>query len=75
MMIEKIDTQGMSLPIPEGYAPSGIQSHKPMEVKHIPILESKLRQEIKDLINEVLDERELYKKPNYSPYRLDELQE
>ena len=55
MMIEKIDTQGMSLPVPEGYTPSGTQSHKPMEVKHIPILESKLRQEIKDLINEVLD--------------------
>ena len=75
MMTEKIDTQGMSLPVPEGYAPSGIQSHKPMEVKQIPMLESKLRQEIKDLINEVLDERELAKHPNYSPYRLDELQE
>mgnify|MGYP001434484475 CR=1 FL=1 len=40
-------------------------------------IEPKLRQELKDLINEVLDEREHQKKLNgpYDVYRLDELQE
>ena len=49
-----MDTQGMSLP---GQSMGGVEQHKPMEVKDIPLLEPKLKQELKELINEVLDER------------------
>tara|TARA_R100000152_G_C6725625_1_gene150929 strand:+ start:79 stop:234 length:156 start_codon:yes stop_codon:yes gene_type:complete len=51
-----MDTQGMSLP---GQSTGELKQYKPMEVKHIPMLEPKLKQELKDLINEVLDERSL----------------
>ena len=44
----------MSLP---GQSTGELKQYKPMEVKHIPMLEPTLRQEHKDLINEVLDER------------------
>ena len=44
----------MSLPL-EGK--TTIQPHIPFVIKEIPILEPKLKQELKHLINEVLDER------------------
>ena len=49
-----MDTQGMSLP---GKGKGRLRNHKPMKVKDIPLLEPKLKQELKELINEVLDER------------------
>ena len=49
-----MDTQGMSLP---GQSMGEIKQHKPMEVTYIPMIEPKLKQELKELINEVLDER------------------
>ena len=49
-----MDTQGMSLP---GKGTGNSKNIKPMEVKDIPLLEPKLKQELKELINEVLDER------------------
>ena len=53
--MSKIDTQGMSLP--SDNKDWKIQPHGPMRVREIPMIEPKLRQELKDLINEVLDER------------------
>jgi len=44
----------MSLPVNGTGQPKTI---KPMEVKRIPLLEPNLRKELKELINEVLDER------------------
>tara|TARA_R100001510_G_C7567344_1_gene145134 strand:- start:115 stop:324 length:210 start_codon:yes stop_codon:yes gene_type:complete len=67
--MSKIDTQGMSLPSTD--KEWKVQPHGPMEVKEIPLLEPKLKQELKELINEVLDERELQKKLN-GPYDLPE---
>ena len=52
--MSKIDTQGMSLP--SDNKDWKIQPHGPMKVREIPMIEPKLRQELKDLINEVLDE-------------------
>ena len=49
-----MDTQAISLP---GKGKDRLINYKPMEVKEIPILEPKLKQELKNLINEVLDER------------------
>ena len=46
----------MSLP---GQSTGEPRKLKPMVVKHIPMLEPKLKQELKDLINEVLDERSI----------------
>ena len=60
---------------------NGNTIYPPFNVKPLPLIEPKLREELKVLINEVLDEREYQKKlngpydmPEYS-YRLDELQE
>ena len=44
----------MSLP---GQSMGETKQHKPMEVTYIPMIEPKLKQELKELINEVLDER------------------
>ena len=63
--MSKIDTQGMSLP--SDNKEWKIQPHGPMEVRHIPMLEPSLREELKELINEVLDEREHQKRLN-GPY-------
>tara|TARA_R100001082_G_scaffold50409_1_gene27303 strand:+ start:436 stop:606 length:171 start_codon:yes stop_codon:yes gene_type:complete len=54
-----MDTQAMSLidELSDKEKKYFIVSHKPMEVKHIPMIEHNLRQELKELINEVLDER------------------
>jgi len=44
----------MSLP---GKSKGRLKNYKPMEWKETPLLEPKLKQELKELINEVLDER------------------
>jgi len=76
--MSKIDTQGMSGDATEGCTDNvypldenGNPIYPPFNPTPLPLLEPKLRQELKDLINEVLDERE---RPKYT-YRLDELQE
>ena len=58
--MSKIDTQGMSMPVDTNHKGEiKIQPHKPFVAKEIPMLEPKLKQELKDLINEVLDDRQL----------------
>ena len=47
----------MSLPGKSMGVPKQHKQHKPMAVKYIPMIEPKLKQELKELINEVLDER------------------
>jgi hypothetical protein len=83
-MTEKIDTQGMSGEATEGCTDNiyprdenGEPIYPSMKIAPLPLLEPKLREELKALINEVLDEREYQKKLNgpYDVYRLDELQE
>mgnify|MGYP003337304640 FL=1 len=54
-MKDKIDTQGMSMP---GKHTSTKRVYPPMPVKKRTIITPEERQELKDLINEVLDERE-----------------
>jgi|TARA_B100001093_G_scaffold292036_1_gene278758 hypothetical protein len=73
-MTEKIDTQGMSGEAIEGCKDNvyprdenGEPIYPSMMIKSLPLIEPKLRQELKDLINEVLDEREYQKKLN-GPY-------
>ena len=53
-MRDKIDTQGMSLP-GKSKKPS---SYAPMPVKHRTIFTPEERMELKQIINEALDERE-----------------
>ena len=83
-MTEKIDTQGMSGEATEGCTDNiypkdenGEPIYPSFNPTPLPLLEPKLREELKALINEVLDERELEKILNgpYDVYRLDELQE
>jgi hypothetical protein len=66
-MIDKIDTQGMSLP-GRSKKPS---SYDPMPVKHRTIFTEEERMELKQIINEALDEREdrklFYSDPNPKP--------
>ena len=54
MRQDKIDTQGMSLP-GKSKKPS---SYDPMPVKHRTIFTPEERRELKDIVNEALDERE-----------------
>ena len=69
-MIMKIDTQGMSYGTGKGTGKSleeqraSIPDVKP---KQINIISDSLKKELKDIINEVLDEREHQKKLN-GPY-------
>ena len=86
--MSKIDTQGMSGESTEGCTDNiyprdenGEPIYPPMDIKPLTLIEPKLKEELKALINEVLDEREYQKKlngpydvPEYT-YRLDELQE
>ena len=86
--MSKIDTQGMSGDAVEGckdnvypHDADGKQIYPSMKIKPLTLIEPKLKEELKALINEVLDEREYQKKlngpydvPEYT-YRLDELQE
>ena len=83
-MTEKIDTQGMSGEAVKGCTDNvyprdtnGNIIYPPAKFKKLTIITSEVRKELKDLINEVLDEREHQKKLNgpYDVYRLDELQE
>ncbi len=63
-----IDTQGMGSPMsPEDAAKAKKQVHKPMMVKPQRLLTPMLVNELKILINEVLDERE-YKAKLEGPY-------
>ena len=68
-----MDTQAMSS---GGGTTSDIQAQRdalpPMVVNKMNLLSDALNVELKELINEVLDERE---KSKYPTYRLDELQE
>ena len=54
MEVNKIDTQGMSLP-GKSKKPS---SYAPMPVKHRTIFTPEERMELKQIIHEALDERE-----------------
>ena len=60
----KIDTQGMSLP--SDSKEWKIQPHKPMEIHPRRLFTSEYVNELKILLNEVLDERE--GKMNYTSY-------
>ena len=79
-MTEKIDTQGMSGEAVEGcmdnvypHDENGDPIFPPGEFKELPIFDDKERAELKEIMLEAL--KEYHEKPNYSPYRLDELQE
>ena len=72
--MSKIDTQGMSGESTEGCTDNvypkdenGEPIYPPFNPTPLPLIEPNLRQELKDLINEVLDERE-YQKKLQGPY-------
>ena len=78
----KIDTQGMSGPVDPTYRgkdnvyprdADGNPIYPPANFKVWPIFDDKERAELKEIMLEAL--KEYHEKPNYSPYRLDELQE
>ena len=80
--MEKIDTQGMSGPVDPTYRgkdnvyprdADGNPIYPPANFKVWPIFDDKERLELKEIMLEAL--KEYHEKPNYSPYRLDELQE
>jgi hypothetical protein len=54
--MDKIDTQGMSVPSKSGISTK--QKFPPMPVKHRTIFTVEERIELKQIINEALDERE-----------------
>ena len=79
-MTEKIDTQGMSGEAVKGCTDNvypkdadGNSIYPPFNPPPLPIFNDKERAELKEIMLEAL--REFHSKPNYSPYRLDELQE
>ena len=79
-MTEKIDTQGMSGEAVKGCTDNvypkdanGNPIYPPFNSPPLPIFSDKERAELKEIMLEAL--REFHSKPNYSPYRLDELQE
>ena len=80
--MDKIDTQGMSGPVDPTYRgkdnvyprdADGNPIYPPANFKVWPIFDDKERAELKEIMLEGL--KEYHEKPNYSPYRLDELQE
>ena len=80
--MSKIDTQGMSGPVDPTYRgkdnvyprdTDGNIIYPPANFKVWPIFDTKERAELKEIMLEAL--KEYHEKPNYSPYRLDELQE
>ena len=82
--MDKIDTQGLSGEAVKGctdnvypYDADGNPIYPAMIPRHIKIIDGQLREELIELLNEVLDEREYQKrlKGPYDVYRLDELQE
>ena len=56
MMMDKIDTQGMSLP--SDGKPKSKRSYPPLIIPKRNVFTDLERQELKDIINETLDERE-----------------
>ena len=79
-MTEKIDTQGMSGEAVKGCTDNvypkdanGNPIYPPFNPPPLPIFDTKERAELKEIMLEAL--RDFHSKPNYSPYRLDELQE
>ena len=79
--MDKIDTQGMSGGTVKGCMDNvyprdpetGEPIYPPANFKQWPIFDDKERAELKEIMLEAL--KEYHEKPNYSPYRLDELQE
>ena len=79
--MDKIDTQGMSGGTVKGCMdnvyPRDPETGEPIypaaNFKVWPIFDDKERAELKEIMLEAL--KEYHEKPNYSPYRLDELQE
>ena len=78
--MDKIDTQGMSGESIKGCMDNvyprdadGNIIYPPANFKELPIFNDKERAELKEIMLEAL--KEYHEKPNYSPYRLDELQE
>jgi len=78
--MEKIDTQGMSGEAVKGctdnvypHDENGDPILPKAKFKELPIFDDKERAELKEIMLEAL--KEYHDKPNYSPYRLDELQE
>ena len=80
--MSKIDTQGMSGPVDPAYRgkdniyprdEKGNPIYPPFNPTPLPIFDTKERAELKEIMLEAL--KEYHEKPNYSPYRLDELQE
>ena len=79
--MEKIDTQGMSGEAVKGCTdnvyPKDADGRSNLSSKAnfrvLPIFDDKERAELKEIMLEAL--KEYHDKPNYSPYRLDELQE
>ena len=79
-MSEKIDTQGMSGEAVKGctdnvypHDADGNPIYPPFNPSPLPIFNDKEREELKGIVLEAL--KEYHSIPNYSPYRLDELQE
>ena len=78
--MDKIDTQGLSGEAVKGCT-DNVYPHdengEPIlpraEFKELPIFDTKERAELKEIMLEAL--KEYHEKPNYSQYRLDELQE
>ena len=78
--MDKIDTQGLSGPVTKGstdnvypHDENGDPILPKAKFKELPIFDDKERAELKEIMLEAL--RDFHSKPNYSPYRLDELQE
>ena len=78
--MEKIDTQGMSGEAVKGctdnvypHDANGNPIYPPFNPPPLPIFDSKERSELKEIVLEAL--KEYHSIPDYSPYRLDELQE
>ena len=78
--MEKIDTQGMSGEAVKGctdnvypHDANGNPIYPSFNPTPLPIFDDKERAELKEIMLEAL--KEYHEKPNYSPYRLDELQE
>ena len=78
--MEKIDTQGMSGEAVKGctdnvypHDTDGNPIYPTFNPTPLPIFNDKERVELKEIVLEAL--KEYHSIPNYSPYRLDELQE
>ena len=78
--MEKIDTQGMSGEAVKGctdnvypHDANGNPIYPSFNPTPLPIFDDKERAELKEIVLEAL--KEYHSIPDYSPYRLDELQE